>query len=104
MTRRRSRPTSRSIDGSWHIGGKCSRCQCLELTYEHVVADLETEARRLVAACGLEWEPACLAFHQTRRAVHTASFSQVRQPIYSRSVGRWRHYADAGALVRPARS
>ena len=38
----------------------------LEVTYENVVADLETEARRLVAACGLEWEPACLAFHQTR--------------------------------------
>jgi tetratricopeptide (TPR) repeat protein len=67
----------------------------LEVTYEHVVADLETEARRLVAACGLEWEPACLAFHETRRAVHTASFSQVRQPIYSSSVGRWRHYAEA---------
>jgi tetratricopeptide (TPR) repeat protein len=67
----------------------------LEVTYENVVADLETEARRLVAACGLEWEPACLTFHQTRRAVQTASVTQVRQPIYSRSVGRWRNYADA---------
>ena len=67
----------------------------LEVSYENVVADLETEARRLVAACGLEWEPACLAFHQTRRAVHTASVTQVRQPIYSRSIGRWRNYADA---------
>jgi tetratricopeptide (TPR) repeat protein len=67
----------------------------VEVTYENVVADLEIEARRLVAACGLEWEPACLAFHQTRRAVLTASDTQVRQPIYSRSVGRWRNYADA---------
>jgi hypothetical protein len=67
----------------------------LEVSYENVVANLETEARRLVAACGLEWEPACLAFHQTRRTVHTASANQVRQPIYSRSVGRWRNYADA---------
>jgi hypothetical protein len=67
----------------------------LEVSYESVVADLETEARRLVAGCGLQWEPACLGFHQTRRAVQTASFSQVRQPIYSRSVGRWPHYADA---------
>ena len=67
----------------------------LEVSYEKVVSDLETEARRLVAACGLEWEPACLAFHQTRRAVHTSSVTQVRQPIYSRSVGRWRNYADA---------
>jgi tetratricopeptide (TPR) repeat protein len=67
----------------------------VEVSYESVVADVETEARRLVAACGLEWEPACLDFHQTRRVVQTASFSQVRQPIYSRSVGRWRHYKDA---------
>jgi tetratricopeptide (TPR) repeat protein len=67
----------------------------LEVSYETLVANLETEARRLVAFCGLEWEPACLSFHQTRRAVRTASFGQVRQPIYSRSVGRWRHYKDA---------
>jgi hypothetical protein len=67
----------------------------LEISYEAVVAGLEGEARGLVAACGLEWEPACLAFHETRRPVRTASILQVRQPIYSRSVGRWRHYADA---------
>ncbi|HEV3262553.1 MAG TPA: sulfotransferase [Gemmataceae bacterium] len=67
----------------------------LEMSYEKVVADLESEARRLVAACGLEWDPACLAFYETRRQVSTASASQVRQPIYSRSVGRWRHYEDA---------
>jgi Tfp pilus assembly protein PilF len=67
----------------------------LEVSYEDLVANLENEARRLIAGCGLEWEPACLTFHKTRRAVHTASFSQVRQPIYSRSVGRWRHYAEA---------
>jgi tetratricopeptide (TPR) repeat protein len=67
----------------------------IEVSYENLVANLETEARRLVDACGLAWEPACLSFHQTRRAVRTASFSQVRQPIYSRSVGRWRHYKDA---------
>jgi hypothetical protein len=52
-------------------------------------------ARRLVAWCGLDWEPACLAFHQTRRPVRTASVTQVRQPIYQRSVGRWRHYEQA---------
>jgi tetratricopeptide (TPR) repeat protein len=67
----------------------------LEASYENLVADLETEARRLVAGCGLEWQPACLAFHQTRRVVDTASFIQVRQPIHRRSVGRWRHYAEA---------
>ena len=67
----------------------------LEVSYESVVADVEAEARRLVAGCGLEWEPACLAFYETRRPVKTASIMQVRQPIYSRSVGRWRKYADA---------
>ena len=67
----------------------------LEADYEETVADLEGAARRLVAWCGLEWEPACLAFYETRRQVSTASASQVRQPIYSRSVGRWRNYEDA---------
>ena len=76
-----------------------------EVSYENVVADLETEARRLVAGCGLEWEPACVAFHQTRRAVDTASFAQVRQPIYSHSVGRWRHYGEIlGPFLTPAGS
>jgi hypothetical protein len=64
----------------------------LEVDYEETVADLEGVARRLVAWCGLDWEPACLAFHRTRRPVRTASVTQVRQPIYQRSVGRWRHY------------
>jgi hypothetical protein len=42
--------------------------------------------------CGLEWEPQCLDFHKTRRAVVTASTEQVRQPLYGDSVGKWRHY------------
>ncbi len=63
-----------------------------EVRYEHTVADLEGVARGLVAACQLEWDPACLDFHRSRRAVRTASAMQVRQPIYSRSVGRWKHY------------
>jgi hypothetical protein len=56
-------------------------------------------ARRLVEWCGLDWEPACLAFHEGKRPVRTASVSQVRQPIYKRSVARWKHYEPAlGAL------
>jgi tetratricopeptide (TPR) repeat protein len=66
----------------------------LEVDYEETVADLEGVARRLVAWCGLEWEPACLAFHENRRPVRTASVSQVRQPIYRRSVARWKHYEN----------
>ncbi len=56
------------------------------------MADLEGVARDLLAACGLEYEPACLEFHRTQRRVKTASIGQVRQPIYSRSVARWRNY------------
>ena len=71
----------------------------LEVDYEETVADLEGVARQLVAWCGLAWEPACLAFHEGKRPVRTASVAQVRQPIYTRSVGRWRHYEPAlGAL------
>jgi Flp pilus assembly protein TadD len=64
----------------------------LEVDYEETVADLEGVARRLVAWCGLDWDPACLEFHKTTRPVRTASVSQVRQPIYGRSVARWKHY------------
>jgi hypothetical protein len=67
----------------------------LEVDYEETVADLEGVARRLVDWCGLEWEPKCLEFHKAKRPVSTASVVQVRQPVYSRSVGRWKHYEHA---------
>jgi hypothetical protein len=67
----------------------------LEVDYEETVADLEGVARRLVRWCGLEWEPGCLRFHEGKRPVQTASVSQVRQPIYQRSVARWKHYEQA---------
>jgi tetratricopeptide (TPR) repeat protein len=67
----------------------------LDVAYEETVADLEATARRLVAWCGLEWEPACLAFHEGKGPVRTASVSQVRQPVYSRSVARWKHYESS---------
>jgi Sulfotransferase family len=66
--------------------------QVLEVDYEETVADLEGVARRLVTWCGLDWEQACQAFHEGKRPVRTASVAQVRQPIYSRSVARWKHY------------
>ena len=65
----------------------------LELSYEELVADLEGQSRRLIEFIGLPWDPACLDFHTTERQVMTASLWQVRQPLYSTSVGRWRHYA-----------
>jgi tetratricopeptide (TPR) repeat protein len=70
----------------------------LEVRYERLIDDFATEARRLVAHCGLPWDDACLEFHKASRAVHTASVTQVRQPIYRSSIGRWR--PDA-ALLRP---
>jgi tetratricopeptide (TPR) repeat protein len=64
----------------------------LDIQYESLVADLEGESRRLTEFLGFAWEPACLDFHRTMRTVQTASSWQVRQPLYHRSVGRWRHY------------
>jgi tetratricopeptide (TPR) repeat protein len=69
-----------------------------ELDYEQMVADQEGTSRRLLAFTGLEWHPACLEFHRTERLVRTASVAQVRQPIYRRSVARWRRYE---AMLRP---
>jgi tetratricopeptide (TPR) repeat protein len=72
----------------------------LEIRYEAVIADLESEARRFVGFCGLQWDPRCLAFHQTRRPVFTASATQVRRPIYQSSQGRWLAYRDhLGPLI-----
>jgi hypothetical protein len=67
----------------------------LDVYYEDVVADLERQARRIIAHCGLDWDPRCLTFHQTHRSVLTASTAQVRQPIYSNAVGRWRVHREA---------
>jgi len=63
-----------------------------DVDYEETVADLEGVARRLIALCGLEWDPACLEFHRTRRVIRTASLTQVRKPIYRSSLGRWKSY------------
>lgn len=72
----------------------------IEVDYESVVDDLETQARRLIDFVGLPWDDSCLDFHKTRRVVRTASVSQVRQPIYTTSKGRWlRHAAYLGPLL-----
>lgn len=64
----------------------------LDVRYEDIVADQETQSRRLIEYCGLEWNDACLDFHRSRRAVRTASVAQVRQPLYKSSLERWRNY------------
>ncbi|MDD2686786.1 MAG: sulfotransferase [Gallionella sp.] len=64
----------------------------LDVHYEDIVADQETQARRLLDYCDLEWDERCLDFHKTKRQIRTASVTQVRQPIYTSSVERWRKY------------
>jgi tetratricopeptide (TPR) repeat protein len=67
--------------------------------YERLVADTEAEIRALLAYCGLEFEPACLRFWETARAVQTPSAEQVRQPIFTGGLEQWRHYQGwLGAL------
>jgi tetratricopeptide (TPR) repeat protein len=91
-----------------HIAARCQQYQRLmeywkavlpvpihEVNYEEIVTDLEPVARGLVAACGLPWEAACLSFHSNERPIRTASVMQVRQPVYRRSVARWKNYESA---------
>jgi hypothetical protein len=64
----------------------------IEVDYESLVADQEGVSRRLVEFCGLDWDPRCLRFHENGRPVATASKLQVREKLFSSSVGRWRVY------------
>lgn len=77
----------------------------LDMQYEDIVADLERETRRMLDYLGLPWDAACLEYYETKRPVHTASISQVRKPIYSGSLARWkryeRHLAPLLEILRP---
>ena len=64
----------------------------LTVQYEDLVTDPENQVRRLLEHCHLDFDPACLAFHETDRVVRTASEAQVRKPLYTDSIGRWRRY------------
>jgi hypothetical protein len=64
----------------------------LRVQHEEVVDDLETQVRRVLDFCELEFEPTCIDFHKTQRTVHTASSEQVRRPINRDGVEQWRHY------------
>ncbi len=73
----------------WHelLPGKI-----LDVHYEETVIDLESQVRRILNHCDLPFEEHCVRFHETERAVKTASSEQVRQPIYTGALGKWRHY------------
>ncbi len=72
----------------------------LDVSYEKLVANPESVSRTLIAYCGLDWDDRCLTFYQSERAVQTASKLQVRRPIYTSSVARWKRFA---AYLKPLR-
>ena len=72
----------------------------LRVQYEDLVENTEQEITRILSFCGLPWEEACLNFHQTQRAITSASSEQVRQPIYTTAIGFWKNYEpDIGELI-----
>jgi len=66
----------------------------MEIHYEDIVNDQQDSTRSLLDFCGLSWNEACLRFHENAAPVATASSVQVRQPLYSGSIGRWKKYGD----------
>ena len=64
----------------------------LEVRYEDVVTHPDEMIRKLVDFSGLEWDPVCLRFYESKRLVSTASYDQVRQPLHPKSIDRWKHY------------
>ncbi len=81
---------------------QCFPGRILDVDYEQVVADLESHVARLLDFLGLPFEQQCIDFHQTERAVNTASSEQVRQPIYTSAVAYWRHFERELAPLRAA--
>jgi tetratricopeptide (TPR) repeat protein len=74
----------------------------LHLRYETLVREPEITIRRLLKHCGLQFEPACLTFHETKRPVRTASAEQVRQPMYTSGIGYWKHFEPQLEPLRQA--
>ena len=81
----------RQLMQHWHsvLPGKI-----LDVDYEILIENQESETQRVLEFCDLDWEDACLDFHKNKQAVATASASQVREPIYRSSLQKWRHYAN----------
>jgi tetratricopeptide (TPR) repeat protein len=71
-----------------------------DIAYEDTARDLEPNARSLIEFLELPWEDACMHFHEQKAAVTTASAVQVRQPVHTRSIGRWRRYEQQLAVMR----
>ena len=71
---------------------KALQIPVLDVSYEELVADPETVSRRILAHCELDWDDRCLDFHKSAYLTRTASYDQVRQPVHTRALERWRHY------------
>ena len=84
---------SKAHDGLMEHWRSVLPMEIFDWNYETVVSDTETETRRLIDYLGLEWDPVCLDFHASQGAVQSASKWQVRRPVTSASVGRWREFA-----------
>jgi hypothetical protein len=74
--------------------------EILDVHYEHTVTDLESQVKRILDFCQLDFEQGCIDFHQNKRRVKTASSEQVRQPIYSSALNLSAKYGDAVELWR----
>ncbi|MGD0142324.1 MAG: sulfotransferase [Rhizomicrobium sp.] len=78
----------------------------LEIRYENLVADQERQVRRLLDFIGLDFDPRCVAFHENQRTARTASYAQVSEKLYDRSVYRYKHYrnylGDAVTILKPS--
>ncbi|MDE2134966.1 MAG: sulfotransferase [Alphaproteobacteria bacterium] len=78
----------------------CFGADILDFDYDAFVGEPRPAVERLLAFCGLDWDDACLSFHRAKNTVKTASVWQVREPLYRRSSGRWRHYEKHLAPLR----
>jgi hypothetical protein len=73
----------------------------LDIEYEKLLDDPDTQSRRLLKHCGLDWSPEVLDFAKQKHPVATASLWQVRQPLYKTAIGRWKNYRKyLGPLAR----
>jgi tetratricopeptide (TPR) repeat protein len=74
----------------------------LQVQYEELVRDPDENIRNVIGFCGLDWDDNCLAFHRNKRTVNTPSYNQVRRPIYTSSIERWKHYDKHLGSLRTA--
>ena len=70
------------------------------LVYENLVKNKEAESKKLLKFCELDWDDSCLDFHKNKKSVSTASLAQVRQPLYSSSVEKWKNYSDELKILK----